>query len=149
MPNLYGDGPLARVPLRDLPTDPAKLADLLLAAHRDGRWTPGGGWDPAPGSMHYEVLRDVLQLLTLANASPQQRAALITVLTNYDGVTPLPSVRDPATARAAACTITVAGQAPVTVIFAPDTSELLEWSRATRSTRSCASATSSASATVR
>ena len=35
----------------------------------------------------------------------------------------------PATARAAAWTITVAGQAPVTVIFAPDTSELLEWSQ--------------------
>ena len=45
--------------------------------------------------MHYEVLRDVLLLLTLANTTPEQRAALITVLTNYDGVTPLPQVSRP------------------------------------------------------
>ena len=129
MPNLYGDGPLARVPLAELPTDPAKLADLLLAAHKDGRWTPGGGWDPAPEIMHYEVLRDVLLLLTLANTTPEQRAALITVLTNYDGVTPLPQVRDRRGREGRGVQIAVGRQAPVTVIFAPATSELLEWSQ--------------------
>lgn len=38
-----GDGPLANVPLAQLPTDPVRLAALLDAATRDGRWAPGGG----------------------------------------------------------------------------------------------------------
>ena len=79
--------------------------------------------------MHYEVLRDVLLLLTLANTTPEQRAALITVLTNYDGVTPLPQVRDRRGREGRGVQIAVGRQAPVTVIFAPATSELLEWSQ--------------------
>jgi hypothetical protein len=129
MPNLYGDGPLARVPLSELPTNPGRLADLLLAAHTDGRWTPGGGWDPAPETMHSEVLRDILLLLTLANATPEQRGALITVLTNYDGVTALPSVLDRRGRPGRGVEIAVGREAPVRVIFAPDTSELLQWSQ--------------------
>jgi hypothetical protein len=129
MPNLYGDGPLANAPLKDLPTDPDQLAKLLVEAHRDGRWTPGGGWNPAPGTVHYEVLRDILLLLTEANASPDQRAALITVLGNYQGVTPLASAQDHRGREGRGVEIAVQGQDPVRVIFAPDTSELLEWSQ--------------------
>ena len=40
------------------------------------------------------MLRDVLTLLTISNATAQQRAALITVLTNYEGVTALEAVKD-------------------------------------------------------
>jgi hypothetical protein len=129
MPNLYGDGPLAKAPLKDLPTDPDQLSKLLVEAHKDGRWTPGGGWDPAPGTVHYEVLRDILLLLTEANASPDQRAALITVLGNYQGVTPLASAQDHRGREGRGVEIAVQGQDPVRVIFAPDTSELLEWSQ--------------------
>jgi len=129
MPNLYGDGPLAQAPLSELPTDPAQLADLLLKAHKDGRWTPGGGWDPAPDSMHYDVLRDILLLLTLANTTPDQRAALITVLGNYEGVTALPQVQDRRGRVGRGVEIAVGEQAPVRVIFSPGTSELLEWSQ--------------------
>ena len=50
MPNLYGDGPLAKVPLSELPTDPQQLGTLLIEAHQDGRWTPGGSWNPLPES---------------------------------------------------------------------------------------------------
>ncbi len=124
MPNLYGDGALAKVPLDQLPTDPAKLATLLLEAHKDGRWTPSGSWNLAPQPIQHEVLRDVLLLLTLANASPGQRAALITVLTNYDDATPLPDATDHQGRTGRGVQI-----GDTTVIFDPDTSELLEWSQ--------------------
>jgi hypothetical protein len=125
MPNLYGDGPLARVPLNELPTDPAKLAALLVAAHKDGRWTPDGAWNPAPDSVPYEVLRDVLLLLTVANTTPEQRSALIGVLGNYDGAKPLADVRDRRGRAGRGVQI-----ADVRIVFSPDTSELLEWSQA-------------------
>jgi hypothetical protein len=124
MPNLYGDGALARVPLRDLPTDPDALGKLLVEAHADGRWTPGGGWDPAAGSLHYEVLRDVLLLLSKANVTPDQRAALIGVLGNYRGATPLPETTDRRGRSGPG--VEIAG---VRIIFDPETSELLEWSQ--------------------
>jgi hypothetical protein len=123
MPNLYGDGALAKVPLQDLPTDPGALGKLLVEAHKDGRWTPGGGWNPLADSIHREVLSDVLLLLAKANVTPGQRAALISVLGNYDGATPLPETQDRRgrTGRG----VEIAG---VKIVFDPDTSELLEWS---------------------
>jgi hypothetical protein len=123
MPNLYGDGPLAKVPLSDLPTEPEALGKLLLEAHEDGRWTPGGSWNPVRGTAPYEVLRDVLLLLTRANVTPDQRAALITVLSNYAGAAPLPDATD--RRGRAGRGVMIAG---VTIIFDPQTSEVLEWS---------------------
>ena len=67
---------------------------LLVEAHKDGRWTPGGAWNPRPDSIHYEVLRDLLLLLAKANVTPGQRAALIGVLGNYEGATALPETTD-------------------------------------------------------
>ena len=127
MPNLYGDGSLAEVPLDQLPTDPQQLGTLLLEAHRDGRWTPGGSWNPLSANVKYDVLRDILLLLTDANATSQQRAALITVLTEYDGVRPLESVEDHR-GRAGRGVDIPTGRNTVRVIFSPETSELLEWS---------------------
>jgi hypothetical protein len=128
MPNLYGDAALARVPLSELPTDPKALAALLLAAHEDGRWTLAGGWNPLPASIKYDVLRDVLTLLTIANTTAQQRAALITVLTNYEGVAALEAVQDRRGREGHGVDIP-SGHGPVRVIFDPGTSELLEWSQ--------------------
>jgi hypothetical protein len=105
MPNLYGDGPLAKVPLSELPTDPQQLGTLLIEAHQDGRWTPG-------------------------NTTAEQRAALITVLTEYEGATPLPAVKDHRGREGRGVDIPT-GRQLVRVIFAPDTSELLEWSEPT------------------
>ena len=127
MPNMYGDGPLAKVPLDELPTDPQRLANLLLEAHRDGRWTPDGHWNPPP-AIADDVLHDILLLLTEANTTPAQRAALITVLTNYDGVKALPAVKDHRGRDGRGVEIPVGARGPVRVIFAPGTSELLEWS---------------------
>jgi hypothetical protein len=127
MPNLYGDGPLAKVPLSELPTDPQKLGTLLIEAHQDGRWTPGGSWDPLPEGIKYDVLRDILLLLTEANTTAEQRAALITVLTEYDGATPLPAVKDHRGREGRGVDIPT-GRKDVRVIFSPDTSDLLEWS---------------------
>ena len=44
----------------ELPTDPQQLGTLLLEAHQDGRWTPGGSWNPLPANVKYDVLRDIL-----------------------------------------------------------------------------------------
>jgi hypothetical protein len=138
MPNLYGDGPLAEVPLDTLPTEPRSLYDLLVAAYKDLRWARGGGtWAPGHPSepqAHYDVLRSLLVLLTEANATPAQRAALIGVLGEYDGVRPLPAVRDHENREGRGVEIPVENidghpAAPVRVIFAPGTSELLEWSQ--------------------
>jgi hypothetical protein len=127
MPNLYGDGPLAEVPLSELPTDPQQLGTLLIEAHQDGRWTPGGSWNPLPEGIKYDVLRDILLLLTQANATSEQRAALITVLTEYEGATPLPAVKDHRGREGRGVDIPT-GRTDVRVIFSPDTSDLLEWS---------------------
>jgi hypothetical protein len=127
MPNLYGDGPLAKAPLSDLPTDPAQLGALLIDAHKDGRWTPGGSWNPLPANVKYDVLRDILLLLTQANATAEQRSALIDVLSNYEGATLLSTVKDHQGREGRGVDIPT-GRATVRVIFASDTSELLEWS---------------------
>jgi len=127
MPNLYGDAALAKVPLSELPTEPKALAALLLAAHEDGRWTLSGGWNPIPSTIKYDVLRDVLTLLTIANATAQQRAALIGVLANYEGVTALESVQDRRGREGRGVDIP-SGRGAVRVIFDADTSEVLEWS---------------------
>ncbi|MBE2315211.1 hypothetical protein DVA67_004450 [Solirubrobacter sp. CPCC 204708] len=123
IPNLYGDAGLAKVPLNELPTDPDALGKLLFQAHEDGRWSPGGGWDPAADRAAYQVLRDIVLLLARANVTPDQRAALITVLSHYDGATPLPEAVDRRGRSGRG--VTIGG---VTIIFDPDTSELLEWS---------------------
>ena len=127
MPNLYGDGPLAKVPLSELPTDPQQLGKLLIEAHQDGRWTPGGSWNPLPEGIKYDVLRDILLLITQANATSAQRAALITVLTEYEGATALPAVKDHRGREGRGVDIPT-GKKVVRVIFSPGTSELLEWS---------------------
>jgi hypothetical protein len=127
MPNLYGDGALYKVPLDQLPTDPQQLGTLLVEAHKDGRWTPGGSWIPLSADVKYDVLRDLLVLLTDANATSEQRAAMIGVLTNYEGSTPLESVQDHNGREGRGVDIPT-GRATVRVIFDPDTSELLEWS---------------------
>jgi hypothetical protein len=127
MPNLYGDGPLATVPLDELPTDPVALAALLVDAEADGRWHLTGGWEPLPDTLRDTLLRDVLVLLTEANATPAQRAALIAVLERFEGATVLGETQDRRgrTGRG----VQIPGRAgPVRILFAPGTSELLEWS---------------------
>jgi hypothetical protein len=136
-PYAYGDGGLGKVPLSELPTDPRQLEDLLVAAYKDHRWAPGGGkWAPGypkPAQMHYDVLRNVLLLLTNANVTAAQRAALIEVLGQYEGVKPLPAVRDRLNreGRGVEIPATVFPGRPesrIHVIFSPDTSEVFEWS---------------------
>jgi hypothetical protein len=139
-PFQYGDGPLANVPLAELPTDPGRLHELLVASYKDLRWAPPGRWakgHPTATQTHYDVLRHVLLLLSFANVTADQRAALIGVLGRYDEARPLPAVRDrlgragrgveiPVTRRFDAALGEWDGV--IRVIFSPDTGELLEWS---------------------
>jgi hypothetical protein len=135
-PYSYADeGALAEVPLDELPTDPQRLYDLLVAAYKDlrwgrGSWAPGS---PTAESLHYSVLFEVLHLLTVANTTSEQRAALIEVIGRYEGVKPLPSARDHLGREGRGVEIPVedvlrSDRTRVQVIFSPDTSELLEWS---------------------
>jgi hypothetical protein len=136
--NLYGDGPLAEVPISELPTEPQALYDLLVSSNQDLRWSPGNAhWAPGYPTLpqaRYDVLRSVLLLLTDANTTSSQRAGLIGVLGLFDGVRPLASVRDHLGREGRGVEISVSdelgrAQPPVRVIFAPHTSELLEWSQ--------------------
>lgn len=123
---------IADVELSELPTDPTELKRLLVAAVKDPRWA---GDHPTAAQVHHYVLLDVLRLLTVANVTAEQRAALIELLTQYEGAKPLPSVRDHLGREGRGVEIPVTvdwmaeDQAPtrVRIIFAPDTSELLEW----------------------
>jgi hypothetical protein len=118
----------ARIVAGHLPTPDEQRADWeKIDAHRDGRWTPGGSWRPLESTVKYDVLRDVLLLLTEANATPAQRAALIAVLRNYEGVTPLEHAQDHRGRTGNGVDIPT-GRATVRVLFSPTTSELLEWS---------------------
>jgi hypothetical protein len=135
-PYQYADeGPLAKMPLAELPTDPQRLYDLLVDAYKDLRWG-GGSWasgHPTPKQLHYYVLLEVLHLLTMANTTSEQRATLIDVIGRYEGVMPLPSARDHLGREGQGVEIPVedvlgSGRTRVRVIFSPDTSELLEWS---------------------
>src|SRR5262249_54426401 len=88
---------------------------------------------PTAAQARYDVLRSVLTLLTEANATPTQRAALIGVLGQYPGVKPLLAVSDHLGREGRGVEIPVTDDAgrpqdPVRVIFAPNPSELLEWS---------------------
>jgi hypothetical protein len=147
-PYQYGDGPLGNVPLSELPTDPKQLYELLVAAYKDLRWAPDvpahepqrprsrPSWapgHPTPAQIHHDVLRNVLLLLTNANVTGAQRAALIEVLGQYEGVEPLPAVRDRLHREGRGVEIPVTElsgrpESRIRVIFSPDTSEVLEWS---------------------
>ena len=128
-PYAYGDGPLHDLDISALPTEPQGLRQALQADFlRD--FDPG--YEPNASALAYHVTRSVLLLLSTANTTPSLRAALWGVL----ALTPdleASSARDPRGREGEAVRFRLTrmpGGPPdrFTVIFDPETSELLSWS---------------------
>jgi hypothetical protein len=114
---MYGDGPLADLDIAKLPTDPQALRDALIAKYKSVNWAPGL---PTAEQVHYDIVRELLILLSTANTTPQLRAGLWGALALTDGLQKAGdnAVRIP----------TGHGAGNFTVVFNVDTSEMLSWS---------------------
>jgi hypothetical protein len=136
----YGDGPLA-----DL--DPAELPqgrDAIAATLRDGiaanRWAlrPADRGVPAKAGLSSDslVTYSIINLLVAARLTPDQRAALLDVLSDDPAAQDLGEVKDAdgRTGRGVALSYSgdrqLAGVGSFRVIFDPDTAEILQWSLA-------------------
>jgi hypothetical protein len=135
--------------LAELPTEARALHDALVQRRRsDPNVVPPPG-GPDPELERDQLIREVLRLLTIPNASPELRSALWQVLTLMPGVERAPDAHDPRGRDGEAVRIHTAsgrlsseqrpkdappypdGPARVgtyTIVFDPDTSELLFWS---------------------
>jgi hypothetical protein len=138
--------------LAELPTEARALHDELVQRRRsDPNVVPPPG-GPDPELERDQLIHEVLRLLTIPNASPQLRSALWQVLTLMPGVERAPDAHDPRGRDGEAVRIHTAsgrsfkqpkdappnhappypnGPARVgtyTIVFDPDTSELLFWS---------------------
>jgi hypothetical protein len=139
----YGDGALAHVPLADLPTDPDALLRLLTDAEHDLRWGPPGaaaeklfGSQPpdSDATVRFRLARDVVLLLTEANATPELRRALFGVLARLPGVRRRGPMRDARGRIGDGVEIRdpfepdPSGPGDLRVIVEPRTGDVLSWS---------------------
>jgi hypothetical protein len=119
----YGDAPRA-YPAK-MPTEPAALREALVRSLHTEDWLP----DPRNDEiLEYHVVRRALRMLQIANTTPELRAALWELLARVPGVRPAPDARDPLGRPGEAVRIGAPVTAQVfTVMFNPDTAELLFW----------------------
>ena len=105
-----------------------KLGKLLIEAHQDGRWTPGGAWNPLPEIM----IRRAARHPAAAHAGQRDPGAARGADHRPDQVRRryalLPQVSDHRGREGRGVEIPIGRQARSRVIFSPGTSELLEWS---------------------
>jgi hypothetical protein len=116
-PYMYGDGPLADLDIAKLPNDPKALRDALVTQYKSLNWAAG---HPTAEQIHYDIVRELLNLLSTANTTPELRAGLWGALALTDGLQKAGenSVRIP-TGRSGG---------NFTVVFDVSTSEMLSWS---------------------
>lgn len=135
---VYGEGPFARAPLAELPTEPGALLETLSAAFADGRWAYGGSLHPSVGepARRFELASFIAHLLAESNASPALRGAAFGALARLDGVRDLGTVVDARgrdghgiEVRGAWGPPEQAVPARLRVIFDPEAGEVLSWSR--------------------
>jgi hypothetical protein len=135
----YGDGPLAELDPADLPSD----RDGIRATLRDGiehnRWSPypeSRGKDTrAPGAAPIDsyITYSMLYLLTQARTTPQQRAAMLDLLAADPAARDLGTVHDAEGRIGRGVALDYPGDQFLsaanhfTVIFDPDSSEILQW----------------------
>ncbi|WP_028061908.1 hypothetical protein [Solirubrobacter soli] len=134
---MYGDGPLLDLDIAALPTEPKALLAALEANERALNWAPGL---PTPDQVRYDVTRSILLLLGTANTTPHLRAGLWGALALLPGLK-ASDAKDPLGREGEAVTLPAPPNLPVpagvgsprtgtfTVIFDPDSSELLSWSQ--------------------
>lgn len=118
-------------PVDQLPSDPAALLDALATAYREGRISPDSS-RPSPDREGYEITTVILQLLSDANTSPDQRAALFEALARMGGVKGLGTITDPVGRSGQGVAIDTNAADPLpsarfTVIIDARTSALLSW----------------------
>jgi hypothetical protein len=133
---MYGDGPLLDLDIAALPTEPKALLAALEANERDQNWAPGL---PTPDQVRYDVTRSILLLLGTANTTPELRSGLWGALALLPGLR-ASDAKDPRGREGEAVTLPAPSSLPFpagvrppgngtfTVIFDPDSSELLSWS---------------------
>jgi hypothetical protein len=119
-------GPRTR--LDGLPTEPTALRDVLVTEYRTRtNWAPGL---PTEAQTHYDMVRKVLYLLGQAS-DPKLRATLFELLAITPGVERADGAEDPLGRSGRAVRIPTrpdGGGGTFTVVFDPETSELLSWS---------------------
>lgn len=121
--------------LKDLPTDADALLQTLTDGYRNGRISTDGS-RPSQTRERYQVTAFILMLLSDANVTADQRAALFGALSRMPAVTSLGTITDPTgrSGQGVAIKTTAADPLPsarFTVIFDPATSALLSWTVAT------------------
>jgi hypothetical protein len=138
---VYGEGPFARAPLADLPTDPVDLMTTLSAAYDDNRWGEGGTL--ATDSVEvkrFELASFTAHMLAESNATPALRSAAFEMLaTTMPDVVDLGAVEDSQGRVGHGIEVhgrvlwpqSTAGTLParLRVVFDPERGEVLFWSR--------------------
>lgn len=138
-PYEYGDGPLAKTDLEELPTDADALEETLTGIVRHSRGSTAvftGEGEPPANVIAYEVAHTTLHLIAEARIPPRLRAAAWTVLSRVDGARATGETVDPLGRRGEAVEIRVSYGPPdlpsrqvLTVVFDPDSARLLSWSQ--------------------
>ena len=133
---MYGDGPLLDLDITALPTEPKALLAALEANERGQNWAPGL---PTGDQVRFDVTYSLLLLLGTANTTPELRGGLWSALALLPGLKPS-DAKDPNGRDGDAVTLPAPSQRAIpwgtgradvgtfTVIFDPDSSELLSWS---------------------
>lgn len=135
----YGDGPLAELDPADLPSDRDGIRETLRDGIEHNRWSPypeSRGKDTrAPGAAPIDsyLTYSMLYLLTQARTTPQQRAAMLDLLAADPSAQDLGTIRDAEGRSGRGVSLHyphsqfLAGANKFTVIFDPDSSEILQW----------------------
>jgi hypothetical protein len=130
-PYQYGDGMLANLSSETLPTTGADVDAYLKRLYHQANWAPG---HPTADQEVYDLLRAKLLLLTQANTTAPQRAALYDALALTPGLTDRGDGHDPLgrPGHVVEVPVVLGGPARITVVFDPETSEVLSWTESTR-----------------
>lgn len=120
-----------RLPVEDLPTDAGELLRTLRVGYREGRISADGS-APSPAWEDFQVTIVILQLLSDANATPAQRAALFGALARMPSAISQGSVTDSLGREGEGVSIETPAADPLPparfeVIFNSTTSALLSW----------------------
>jgi hypothetical protein len=135
----YGDGPLAELDPADLPSDRDGIAKALRDGVHDNRWSPypearGKPERANAAPIDSFVTYSMVNLLTTARVTPAQRAAMLDVLSHDPAARDLGTVSDRQgrSGRGVALDYPgnqfLSGANHFTIVFDPETSEILEWS---------------------
>ena len=112
------------VSVDELPTEPDALRDRLERLWIDSSLDPSR---PRPDpDLRWQLLSDAAQILTVANASPELRAATFEMLARLSGVRTLGEVEDGQGRKGQGIRLDDGGEQVATLVVDPATGDLLE-----------------------